>query len=53
MVNVFIGLGVATMISLIFMVAICIAMLIHDRNEDYRLGLKTKKSKKSKKVNKR
>lgn len=53
MINVFIGLGIATLISLIFIVGICIAMILHDRHEDYRLGLKTKKSKKSKKSNKR
>ena len=56
MINVFIALGIATLISLIFIVGICIVMILHDKQEEYRLGLKkkkSKKSKKSKKVNKR
>ena len=53
MINVFIALGIATLISLIFIVFICVAMIVHDKQEEYRLGLKKKKSKKSKKVNKR
>lgn len=49
MVNVFIALGVATVISIIFVSCLCISMIIYDKKEEYRLG----KSKKSKKVNKR
>ena len=49
MVNVFIALGVATAISIIFVSCLWVGMIIHDKQEEYRMGNR----KKSKKVNKR
>lgn len=49
MINVFIALGIATVISLLFIVFLCIGMILHDKKEEYRLN-KKKKSKKSKKI---
>lgn len=50
--NVFAALGIAVVVSLLFVIFICIMMIFHDKREEYRLK-KTKKSKKGKKVNKR
>lgn len=49
MVNVFIALGVATAISIIFVSCLCVGMIIHDKQEEYRMAKKSKKSKKSNK----
>lgn len=50
MINVFMALGIATAISLLFIAFLCVGMILHDKKEEYRLNnkKKTKKSKKSK-----